>query len=809
MKSLILAEKPSLGRNIANAIGINTFQWKDGYMESADYIVSWGFGHLFGLLDIEEYLPEHNAGESKEWTLEGLPFKPKEFKYGLKKKVGYRNIDSGVRRQFGIIKKLCSRPDISYIIHAGDADREGEIIIRTILQQANNQKPVMRLWLPEQTEESIRKALKNLSSDSIYDNLANEGYARTYIDWLYGVNLTRLATIKSGTMLRVGRVIVPIVKAIYDRDMEIKNFVPEKYLCIVSDAKTKDIPIHLQSKAEYSLEDRSKAESMCDLYNATFAVVSNIVSKVKTIEPGKLFSLSKLQGFLGKKYKMTPSESLKIVQALYEAGYITYPRTNTEYLAEAEKGRVDAILLKLRTAGYAVEQKHKKQIYDDKKIESHSALTPTLKLANKEDLNENEWLVYSTILNRFLAVFCSNPCTVNHTTVTIDVGDWEQFTLTEDIFLTRGWMEYEESSKKDKLLPQLAIGDVISTDFKVVEKETSPPSRYTSETLNQFMKNPFRKKKSDSSAADTGAAEQGMEDEEYKAMFAGIELGTEATRTGIINNAIQSKYIRLKNDTYSILPGGIYYIETLEQLGICLSKEKSAEMGKSLKKVYRGELPIDQCVDLVFKEILSFFIAAKAITVNKGSSNDDNRILGKCPICGGDVMESNKTFSCSNRRCGFVLFKDNKLLKSLGKTFTGRIVSGLLAEGKFLLKKCKSEKKGNIFDCYLTLVIIDNKPELNIYMPTLAESSLGPCPKCGGYVLQNKFGNYSCSNRKLGCKFTIYGSIRCKTLSEKNISDLLNKKKTGVIKGFTSISGNTFDARLILDDTGKIKFLYE
>lgn len=261
-RKLIIAEKPSLAGTIVSAIGGKHFQRLDGYYESPEYIVTFAYGHLFSLWDLDEYQSEKDRGEASGWTLDGLPFKPEPFRFGLRKDPKHRKVDAGVQKQFRIIQKLCSREDVSCVIHAGDADREGEIIIRIILSQAHNTKPVMRLWLPDQTAETIRAELSALRKDDDFDRFANEGYARTYIDWLYGINLTRLATLKSGSLLRVGRVIVPIVKAVYDRDLEIRNFKPETYLGICSKATVNGEVLELTSKKTFPLSQRADAESL-------------------------------------------------------------------------------------------------------------------------------------------------------------------------------------------------------------------------------------------------------------------------------------------------------------------------------------------------------------------------------------------------------------------------------------------------------------------------------------------------------------------------------------------------------------------
>ena len=401
-------------------------QRKDGYMVGNGYIVTWVFGHLFSLADIEKYSPNPNGGT--KWTMKNIPCFPEKFIFEMKKDPKTKQPDSGVIKQFETIKGLISREDVSEIINAGDSDREGEIIIRICVEQAKmSGKPFMRLWLPDQTPQTIMSALSTMKEEKEYENLANEGYARTYIDWLYGVNLTRFATLKNGRLLRVGRVIVPIVKAIYDRDMAIKNFVPEIYYALVSKAKTNGEEIELQSKEQFSKNELLKAQKRCDELNSLQGTVVSKKTKKDALKPGKLYSLTKLQNVLGKKYKMSMEKSLKIVQELYEKGYVTYPRTNSEYLATAEKGKVKTIIDSVAKIGYPVKFKDGKTIFDDSKIESHSALTPTYKIPKKTDLTEEEYTVYSTIMRRFVAVFCAEDCITEKTEIEIDVGGIEKF----------------------------------------------------------------------------------------------------------------------------------------------------------------------------------------------------------------------------------------------------------------------------------------------------------------------------------------------------------------------------------------------
>ena len=689
---LIIAEKPSLARNILDGIAKlqnDKMVKRDGFYEGGDYVVTWVFGHLFSLADIEDYT---GGNPNAKWTMDGLPCFPKEFKFALKRN-DKKEVDSGVKKQFNIIKYLCNRDNIDTIVNAGDADREGEIIVRLCVEHAlEKEKSFVRLWLPDQTPETIAEALVSMKDESEYLSLANEGFARTFIDWLYGVNLTRFATLKTGKLLRVGRVIVPIVKAIYDRDMEIKSFVPEKYYVITSHEKTNDEFIDLTSKTKFKNDELDKAKAECDKYNGSEAVVTSVKTKKDTLSPPKLFSLSKLQSYLGKKYKMSMDDSLSTVQKLYESGYVTYPRTNSEYLATAEQDKMKSIIANVSKAGYPVKFRFAKSIFDDSKIESHSALTPTYKIPDPKSLTDKEKQVYSTILRRFVAVFCAEECLAEKSEIKIKIGELEEFTLKGTVITQAGWTKFDDYTPKDKILPKLSKGDIVNINFVPAEKETTPPKHYTIETLNNYLKNPF---KEDKQSADEN------DDEDYKAIFEGLELGTEATRTGIIENACKSAYIMLKKDSYYILPDGEYLIESLSQLGIIMDKYKTSEMGQALKKVFRGEFTVNDSVSLAEKEIGGIFDASK----DKAPEMDTNigvfgEVVGKCPLCERDVIRTKFGYSCTGYKEGCKF--------SINKSICKRVISVsnvkmLLATGKTSKIQGFVSKNGKNFDAVLKL----------------------------------------------------------------------------------------------------------
>lgn len=679
---VIIAEKPSLARNIANAIG--DFKRRDGYLENKEYLVTWAFGHLFSLYDIEEYSNDSNT----KWRLDNIPCFPSEFKFSLKKDKD-KKVDEGVLKQFNIIKELVNRSDVSEVINAGDADREGEIIVRLCVNNAlKDKKRFTRLWLPDQTEVTVRNALSNLKEESEYDNLANEGFARTYIDWLYGVNLTRYATLKSGALLRVGRVIVPIVKAIYDRDLSIRNFVSEIYYGISSNIDE----VELNSKLKFDKDSFDKASEMCKKYNECKAKVIGKSVKKDTLDAGKLYSLSTLQNVLGKRYKMPMDKSLSIVQKLYEEGYVTYPRTNSEYMASNEKDKVKNVLNVIKKLGYEVKFKDKKTIFDDSKIESHSALTPTYKVPNKNNMSSDELIVYSTILKRFVAVFSEEECKIEKSELKIKLGDLEEFSLKGNVITQKGWTKYDEYNKNDKLLPSLNKGDEFSVNFEVKEKKTSPPKHYTIETLNNYLKNPFKEDKSNLNEED--------DSEDYKAMLEGLELGTEATRTGIIDNAIKSEYITLKKDVYYILKGGEYLINSLSKMNINMDKYKTSEMGKELKKVFKGNSSIDEAVNMAKSEIQEIFEVKRECLERDTDTGFYGEVVGVCPVCGSKVIRDKYGYGCLGYKEGCKFRISDYICE---RVISKNNVIKMLRDGSSAKIEGFTSKNGKKFDAYLVI----------------------------------------------------------------------------------------------------------
>jgi len=621
MKKLIIAEKPSLARNIASALDIRVN--KEGYMENEKYIVSWAFGHLFKLRDVDGYV-----GEKRKWNEVKLPFFPEEFEFELKN-------DLGIKKQYKILKNLINSKEVDEVVNAGDADREGQIIVDIIINAIKTDKKIKRLWLPEQTEETIRKTINNLEDNFKYRNLHNEGLARTYMDWLMGINLTRYISLNANTLFPVGRVLIPVIKYIYDRDLTIKNFIPEKYFTVESETMCNGTLLKLVCDKKYSLLELEKAKNYSYELNRNKGIVKDITEKEIILNPPKLFSLSKLQSKLSKENKISFAKSLEIIQKLYEKGFITYPRTNTEYLAEEEKDKVRE-LIKLYS-DYRLEFKDSKKIFDSSKIESHSAVMPTLKIPDMNSLDLEEKIIFETIRNRFISNFLKEQAIINQTEIKIAVGN-EIFNLKGKSVKQEGFLKYE-NQKIDNKLPYFEINQKIDVDFKVVDKLTVPPKKITEENLSNYLKNPFRKEKNQKNEDDT---------QEYREIMKGIEIGTEATRTGIIENAKKYGYITSEKQNFSITEKGIKLIELLDLLHINLYAEKTVEFSMLQKDIYNNRKNINDIIEKTENELQN--IINQDVKVEK--LEKEMEVIGKCPKCNSNIYENSKSYYCSNYKNG-------------------------------------------------------------------------------------------------------------------------------------------------------------
>ena len=662
MKTVIIAEKPSLARNIVNAIG-GPFKNSSGWYENDAYCVTYAFGHLFTFYDLEDY----TKSADRRWKLDNLPFIPQRYWYKLKE-------EKGIKEQFCKIKALADREDTDLLVNAGDADNEGSYLVDLIIEATAAQKPVKRLWLPEQTEITIRKALLALPDNTSYKSYSDAGRGRAELDWAMGINYTRFLTLKCGQTVWAGRVLVPITKVIYDRELEIRAFSSEDYYQVQSETLIGGVKLLLECPEKYSLAQLDQAQAKADLLNVSPCEVISVTKKQIEIKRPKLFSLSDIQGVLSKRHKIGMKESLEMIQKLYESGYITYPRTNTEYLADEEKDKVKELITIYKM--YDIAFRDDKTVFDSSKVESHSALLPTIKIPDAKTLNPKETLVYKTILARFLAVFAADACLYDRTEAVIRCAD-EEFKVKGDVLVQEGFQKYEKPDKISDRLPSLKQGDIISTKFAPKSKKTKAPSRFTVDSLNKFLKNPFKTEIDDIDSDQDDA-------EYYRQLFKGIEIGTEATRTSIIGNAVKYAYISIKDNKYQLEPAGESLIQVLNRLHINLYKEKTVETNQWLKQISRGEITPAEAVALEAEELRKNITNNReVIPVPITTRELPENCLGLCPLCNRPVYENSKSYFCSGYRlgCQFSLWKNDRNLEETGVVIDCDLVKELLQKG--------------------------------------------------------------------------------------------------------------------------------
>ena len=760
-KRLIIAEKPSLGRAIANALNVKKFtgEKSNGYYENDKYIITWCFGHLFKLKDIGDYEGLNNIS----WEDIALPFLPNPFE--LKYNPG-RNEEEGegIKKQVEIIKELVFKEDIEEVVHCGDAGREGQVIVDEVLEYIGNKKKVTRLWLPEQTEDTIQKQIMNCKENDTYNNLSNEGLTRIYMDWFLGINLSVFLSVKAKTKLNVGRVVIPIVKYIYDREQAIKNFKVEKYFQLESKTEKENIKIPLILRKEKFLNKEEAKKVAQELNNNKGKVISIEKKEVKKY-PKKLFSLGKLQSELSKNHKINFERSLKIIQKLYEEGYVTYPRTNTEYLAEEEKEKIKSLINLINQKGYYLEFKDSKNIFDTSKIEDHSALTPTLKLPEK--LSKEEEIVYQVIFNRFVANFLAEETIVSETILTIQVAD-KEFKLKGTEIIKAGFYAYEPK-KFDNQLPNLVENEEFEINFLAMEKETEPPKKVTESELENYLENPFRKEIKEINVESEETEEEIVEDaEDYKNILEGLEVGTVATRTGIISNAKSYGYITQENSNYSITSKGEKLIQLLDELKINLYKERTVEFSKDLKKVFHNIKTIDDVLGNTWKILNEIIENGKDIK----PSVEFVENIGKCPKCGSNIIEKPITYCCENE--DFILWKESRYYKE-----------------KFSVSSEDAKKflANETVQCTLTSEDKKNR-KVNLKMKLNGEyvnfeeekESIGKCPICGKEIVESEKMFY-CTGNKDGCIFKLWKEA-------KHFSDTLKITKA-IAKKLLKKNGNS------------------
>lgn len=630
-----VAEKPSVGRDIARVLGANTQH--DGFMEGNGYCVTWTFGHLCALLDPHEYNEQW-----KGWNLSSLPMVP--LRFGIKV-----SEDKGVQKQFNTIKNLIARAD--EVINCGDAGQEGELIQRWVYQKAGCKVPVKRLWISSLTEEAIREGFQKLKDQSEYQRLYEAGMMRAIGDWLLGMNATRAYTLrfakgvgKDRQVLSIGRVQTPTLALIVKRQHEIENFVPRTYWELKTIYRDTTFSALLPvEEDDYAITSLEKGQALVDsIKNLPLEITS--VEKKKGVEYApRLFDLTSLQVECNKKFGLSADDTLKIIQSLYEKHVTTYPRVDTTYLSDDIYPKVPATLqgikdyfpqvmplLPLQADGKkgAGSLPKSKKVFDNKKVTDHHAIIPTGQ--RPDNLSELERKVYNLVALRFIAAFYPD-CEVSNTTVLAKAGDVD-FKVTGRQILKMGWREVfakekqeDESQEEQKSLPAFVKGESGPHEPQLQEKTTTPPKYYTEATLLRAME----------------TAGKTVEDEELRDAMKENGIGRPSTRAAIIEKLFQRKYIVREKKNIHATPLGINLIQTIIS-PLLKSAELTGLWEKKLREIERGTFTAQQFLDEL-KQMTSEVV--RDVKADKAGM--------RCPVCGKGIIIRGKTrYGCSRWREG-------------------------------------------------------------------------------------------------------------------------------------------------------------
>ncbi|HHX60885.1 MAG TPA: DNA topoisomerase III [Epulopiscium sp.] len=686
-KKLIVAEKPSVARDIAKVLGAKTKG--DGCLIGDKHIVTWAVGHLITLLDPEEYDPKY-----KRWSLTTLPILPAEMKIKPMPKT---------KPQYQIIKKLMLDKEVDSIICATDSGREGELIFRYIYEHAKCKKKIERLWISSMTDQAIKKGFENLRPGEEYDNLYESAKCRSEADWLVGMNATRAFTIQYGTLLSVGRVQTPTLAIIVNRQKEIDAFVPDEYFEVMATLTNFGAKwIDLENN-ETKISKKEQADDIVEKITGKTGLVTDIESKQKREAPPLLYDLTELQRDANKFYSFPAKKTLTIAQALYERHKaITYPRTDSRYLSEDMVDLLKKTLKVYCTGDYErliqpildkPELPITKRIINGAKVTDHHAIIPTDRFTNVSRLGADEQKIFNLILKRFIAVFY--PHYVYTQTTVIATVEGENLIAKGKVIDTLGWMQFYVSSntssasknakkksenEEEQTLPDIKKGDPVEVkETEVLAKKTSPPRAYTEGTLLSAMEN----------------AGRFVEDEELKEQMKDGGLGTPATRAAIIERLLQVGYIERKGKQVIPTEKGIKIIEVLPPE--IQSPEMTGKWEKGLTSIAKGTMDPQRFMGSIQRYVVYLIDAAKATRKDIQFEQDKPKFkgkgggggaksFGKCPLCQqGDILENTKAFYCSEWRqnCKFTIWK-NELDKYNIPQITKAMITQLLKDGQII-----------------------------------------------------------------------------------------------------------------------------
>lgn len=857
-KSLIITEKPSVAQEFARILGVSGRN--DGYIENSDYVITWCVGHL-----VEMVYPEVYDEKYKKWKLEDLPFLPKDYKY---------DVIPAVSRQYDVVHKMLHREDIDTVYWAGDAGKEGQTIEENIRMYGGVREGMkeLRVWIDSQTEEEIKRGIREAKPMSDYANLGKSGIMRTIEDYAMGINFSRAMSVKYGNLLNdaagtrsytaiaVGRVMTCVLGMVVIREREIRNFVETPFYRVIGSFTDADIEAEWKAVegSEYfkspllykenGFKKQESAEKLIAGLSGKTAVVSSIERGTSRKKASLLFNLAELQAECSKRFKISPDETLQVAQDLYEKKLTTYPRTDARVLSTAVAKEIGKNISRLK--GYEPVQGYverimkeglhyniaKTQYTDDSKITDHYAIIPTGQLTELRSLNELQRSVYDLIVRRFLSIFY--PAAEYQTVkLVVAVGEEKLFAGAKAL-KTPGFLEIagrkqeeekEGSNKEDneetdspgllELADQLTKGQELPVNgYSLKEGSTKPPKRYTSGSMVLAMEN----------------AGQLIEDEELRAQIKGSGIGTSATRAEIIKKLVRIGYLHLNKKSQILSPevlGEMVYEVVNMTVPALLNPKMTASWEKGLDGITRGTVIMEdyrekledfirkETLNMVERNLTSRLVAQIQPLTGKGARGiAAKKKLGiACPVCGGELETTPFGYGCGNYK------KDGTGCKFSIGTIAGRDLSeeefrDLITKGRTDVLDGFVSKSKKKFPAALVLQK-DEEGKINISFdfsanePQVVEGI--KCPSCGGDIVTTAYG-FRCIHydreKEDSCDFSV-GKIAEKSLNVSQLTELITNGRTETIRGFKSKTGKKFDACLCMekDENGKtvIKFDFE
>lgn len=637
-KILVLAEKPSVARDLARVLNCN--QGGSGCLTGNRYIVTWALGHLVTLAEPEAY-----GNKYKTWSLETLPMLPDKMELTVIKETS---------KQFGIVRNLLRRPDVDELVIATDAGREGELVARWIIIKSGFSKPIKRLWISSQTDKSIKEGFNNLKLGKEYENLYKSAECRAKADWLIGLNVTRALTCKHNAQLSAGRVQTPTLAMIVERENEIKRFAPKDYWTIKAAANGFTLRWQDKSSSQSRLFNSRQAEEVLSRVKGQTGSVIEVKKEVKEEQPPLAYDLTELQRDANRKYGYSAKQTLGLIQKLYETyKVLTYPRTDSRHITEDIVPTLPDRLKSISAGPYAESARAllrsrirtTKRFVDNSKVTDHHAIIPTEQPVNLSALNREERNIFDLVARRFLAVLCP-AFQYEQITIKVDVNG-ELFYAKGKIVKSRGWKSVYEGQtdedaapdeEHDQNLPDLKKGDMLKLlSVQLVNGKTKPPARYTEATLLTAMEHPGKFIENDAlreTMDKTGG------------------LGTPATRADIIEKLFSSFYIEKRGKEIHPTSKGIQLVDMVP--ADLKSPELTARWEQKLNLISNGKVnPFEFINDMrnYATKLISTVIASSDVYKH------DNMTHEKCPECGKYLLEVNskkgKMLVCQDRECGY------------------------------------------------------------------------------------------------------------------------------------------------------------